>query len=165
MDAGLDWHALQLLVLGAGPGSFTGLRVTAAIMAGINAGHGLPLHAISSLAITARQSGSEAPVWVLEDARSGDAYIGRFQAGRALQGDCRRSWNDIRRMPPATYIALTEPPVEMHGWRRLPSVQQRPEALAEMVRKRLWKADRRGRNGRYPAPAYLHPSQAERNAL
>jgi len=162
-DAGLDWNALEALALGVGPGSFTGLRVAAAVMAGINADPGLPMIGISSLAVTATQSGAEKPVWVIEDARSGEAYLGLFQTGVALQKTGCRSWNDIRRMPPAIYISQTESPVEMREWRRLPPVRPRAEALADMVRMQLRRTDVRDRQARFLIPTYLRPSQAEQN--
>jgi len=74
-QAGLNWKQLDVLALGAGPGSFTGLRIAAATLAGLNAGLRLPIIHLSSLAITARQTETKGPVRVLEDARAGEVFL------------------------------------------------------------------------------------------
>lgn len=48
-DADVAPAALQRIVCGAGPGSFTSLRIAGAIAKGLAAGTGRPLHAVSSL--------------------------------------------------------------------------------------------------------------------
>ncbi len=49
--AGVGLGDLDRLVCGAGPGSFTSLRIAASIAKGIAFGRDLPLHAVSSLAL------------------------------------------------------------------------------------------------------------------
>lgn len=51
-DAGVSLGDLDALVVGAGPGSFTALRVVAATAKGIAQARGLPLYAVPSLALT-----------------------------------------------------------------------------------------------------------------
>lgn len=75
-QAGLTWSDLKMLALGQGPGSFTGLRIAAAMLAGINASLKLPVWGLSSLAITAMQTQNNQPLWVLEDARAGEVFAG-----------------------------------------------------------------------------------------
>ncbi|MDQ6968770.1 MAG: tRNA (adenosine(37)-N6)-threonylcarbamoyltransferase complex dimerization subunit type 1 TsaB, partial [Mariprofundaceae bacterium] len=58
-QADLRWTDLKMLALGQGPGSFTGLRIAAAMLAGINASLKLPIWGLSSLAITAMQAQSD----------------------------------------------------------------------------------------------------------
>lgn len=50
-DAGATALDLERVVCGAGPGSFTSLRVAASIAKGIAVGAGCPLYAVSSLAL------------------------------------------------------------------------------------------------------------------
>jgi len=163
-EAGLNWQDLQLLAVGVGPGSFTGLRVAAASMAGINAALGLPVLAVSSLAITAMQTRTEDPVHVVEDAHAGDAYIGIYQSGKALVEDRCLSWDKIRLMPLGTYISHTEPVVKLPGWRLIPFAIPRPQALAELICGLVGEMVDTDRLPTRAIPAYLSASQAEKHA-
>lgn len=51
-QAGLTARELERVVCGEGPGSFTSLRIAASIAKGICLGRGIPLYAVSSLALT-----------------------------------------------------------------------------------------------------------------
>jgi len=163
-EAELDWNDLQLLAVGIGPGSFTGLRVAAATMAGINAGLHLPVLQISSLAITALQSGASEPVWVIEDARAGSAWLGLYRKGISLQGDQALMWDEIPGMPAATCISHTEPPIQLTGWKHLPLELPRCEALELLAYKSAKQMKQLDTLPRFVTPAYLCPSQAERHA-
>ena len=50
-EAGAGFHVVERVVCGAGPGSFTSLRIAASIAKGIAVGRAIPLFAISSLAL------------------------------------------------------------------------------------------------------------------
>lgn len=78
----LTADALKALVIGLGPGSFTGLRVGLATLKGIALGAGVPLYGISSMEVLACQGGP-GPAVVVGDARRGDLYAALFdgQAG------------------------------------------------------------------------------------
>lgn len=52
-EAGVTSHDLSRVVCGAGPGSFTSLRVSASLAKGIAFAHSLPLFAVPSLALIA----------------------------------------------------------------------------------------------------------------
>jgi tRNA threonylcarbamoyladenosine biosynthesis protein TsaB len=71
---------LSRVVCGAGPGSFTSLRIAASIAKGIAVGVGCPLYAISSLALLAAGDGAPRPGRYLAalDALRGEAYVGGF---------------------------------------------------------------------------------------
>lgn len=60
-DAGAEPAHLDGLVVGSGPGSFTGIRVAAATARGLARSLDIPLHAFSSLAAAAAADGSELP--------------------------------------------------------------------------------------------------------
>lgn len=69
---------LDALICGAGPGSFTSLRVVGAIAKGLAVGGGLPLFQVPSLALTVAASGDtgRAGRWVSTlDAMRGDRYL------------------------------------------------------------------------------------------
>jgi tRNA threonylcarbamoyladenosine biosynthesis protein TsaB len=62
------------IVVGAGPGSFTGVRVAAATARGLAHGLDVPLYAYSSLAVLAVAAGVTGVVCPLFDARRGEVY-------------------------------------------------------------------------------------------
>jgi tRNA threonylcarbamoyladenosine biosynthesis protein TsaB len=72
---------LEGIVVGAGPGSFTGVRVAAATARGLAHGLGVPLLAFSSLEALALDSVSGGPVCALFDARRGEVYAACYGPG------------------------------------------------------------------------------------
>jgi tRNA threonylcarbamoyladenosine biosynthesis protein TsaB len=83
--AGVTRSDLTGIVAGAGPGSFTGVRIAAATARGLAAGLGIPMHAYSSLAALAASAARvDAPVCGMFDARRGEVYAAcyRFPQGR-----------------------------------------------------------------------------------
>lgn len=52
----ISWQDIGVFAVGIGPGSFTGLRVACATIAGLNASLKNPVYGLCSLGITARQS-------------------------------------------------------------------------------------------------------------
>jgi tRNA threonylcarbamoyladenosine biosynthesis protein TsaB len=94
-DAGVAPTELDAIAIGAGPGSFTGLRIGMATAKGIAFAAGRPLWAVSSLAALAddalhelsadpRTAGAEAVICAALDARRGEVFAGCFRAGVAL---------------------------------------------------------------------------------
>ena len=53
-DAGVELSALDLLVYGKGPGSFTGLRIATGVVQGLGYGLDIPVVGISTLACCAQ---------------------------------------------------------------------------------------------------------------
>jgi len=78
--AGVSVRDLSRVVCGAGPGSFTSLRIAASIAKGIAAAVGCPLYAVSSLALLAAGDGAPRPGRYLAalDALRGEAYVAGF---------------------------------------------------------------------------------------
>lgn len=75
--AGVGIADLTRLVVGAGPGSFTALRVVGAIAKGLAQGRGIPLFAVPSLALVAPPpaAAAAAPRWLVTlDALRGERY-------------------------------------------------------------------------------------------
>ncbi|ATX78499.1 tRNA threonylcarbamoyladenosine biosynthesis protein TsaB [Mariprofundus aestuarium] len=161
--AGLTWNQLDLMALGAGPGSFTGLRIAAATLAGINSGMKLPILHLSSLAITARQADVSDPLWVLEDARAGEAFAGLYQEDLVVGEDRCLRWDEvIAELEPGLFACHNEPPVTLAGWQRMPLTMTRSEALLAAALAELERADLPTLPC-YPEPVYLQRSQAEKN--
>jgi tRNA threonylcarbamoyladenosine biosynthesis protein TsaB len=72
------------VVVGAGPGSFTGVRIAAATAKGLVHAWGVPLHAWSSLAMTAAGQGEpDTRVVALFDARRGDVFAASYRVAEA----------------------------------------------------------------------------------
>ena len=85
--AGLPLEDLDGIAFGRGPGSFTGLRVAAAVAQGLGLAVNLPLLPVSSLAAMAqglwRTEGQERSL-VCIDARMGEVFWGAFEVHDGL---------------------------------------------------------------------------------
>lgn len=94
-DAGIRLCDLDAIAFGRGPGSFTGLRIAAAIAQGLGMATGLPLLPVSSLAATAQglwRTHGSSDTLVCVDARMGEVYWAAFtmRSGRARIVDTER---------------------------------------------------------------------------
>lgn len=78
-SARLSRSDIRGIVVGAGPGSFTGVRVAAATARGLAAGLAIPLYAYSSLAGLALERGLQGPVCSVFDARRGEVYAACYE--------------------------------------------------------------------------------------
>jgi tRNA threonylcarbamoyladenosine biosynthesis protein TsaB len=85
-SAGMEPGDLRGVVVAAGPGSFTGLRIAAATAKGIVARLGVPLYAYSGLlASAAAHWGAGRPVCALLDARRRDVYLACYRFGAGVE--------------------------------------------------------------------------------
>ncbi len=82
-EAGLRFADLDGIAFGAGPGSFTGLRVACGVAQGLAVARDLPLLGIGTLEVMALASGGERVIVAL-DARMGEVYFGVFEHGVLL---------------------------------------------------------------------------------
>ena len=83
-EAGIGYGDLGRLVCGAGPGSFTSLRIAASIAKGIAVGRSIPLYAISSLALIVAGNVKDGPrgarrYMAAMDALRGESYVADFE--------------------------------------------------------------------------------------
>jgi len=162
----MEWDKLEMFALVTGPGSFTGLRIAAATLAGLNSRLQLPVLPLSALAVTAMQSGSTRPVYVCEDARAGDCYVGHYHHGKPLAEDRCMSWQALAEyLPPdASFVSRQPPSPLLQAYTRLVPDLPRGVAMLQQAAVELAAMDHPEALPRYPLPAYLQASQAERHA-
>jgi tRNA threonylcarbamoyladenosine biosynthesis protein TsaB len=105
-NQGLDFSGLDALAFGAGPGSFTGLRIACALAQGLAFARGLPLVGISTLEALAQESGA-ARVVACIDARMREVYYAALEkrAGR---------WREV--IPAQCVPPQSAPPPPGAGW-------------------------------------------------
>ena len=82
-ESGVDRSELEGVLVGEGPGSFTGVRVAAATAKGLSRGLSVPLWAISSLAAAAMAVDQGAVRYALFDARAERVYGACYGVGGA----------------------------------------------------------------------------------
>jgi tRNA threonylcarbamoyladenosine biosynthesis protein TsaB len=84
-EQGLGFAEIDGVAFGAGPGSFTGLRVSCGVAQGLAVARNLPLLGVGTLEAMALAADSDRVIVAL-DARMGEVYFGLFVDG-AVQGD------------------------------------------------------------------------------
>lgn len=121
-DAGVEPRDLARVVCGAGPGSFTSLRIAASIAKGVASGRGIPLHAVSSLLLVvagSRWGGEPGRYLALLPAMRGELFAAGFEVGergaivpvvdpvllRADEADAAAAQLRARRIGPAEPLA------------------------------------------------------------
>ena len=77
-DAGLAPASLDAVAYGAGPGSFTGLRIACGLAQGLAVARGLPVYGVSSLAAIAQESGADRVIACV-DARMREVYYAALE--------------------------------------------------------------------------------------
>jgi tRNA threonylcarbamoyladenosine biosynthesis protein TsaB len=104
-DAGLTVNDLGAVVVGCGPGPFTGLRVGMATAAAYGHALGIPVHGVCSLdAIGVYTTGD---ALVVTDARRREVYWARYRDGVRIEGPAVNTPADV----PGAEDALRRPPV------------------------------------------------------
>jgi tRNA threonylcarbamoyladenosine biosynthesis protein TsaB len=171
--AGLGIEDLEAVVVGAGPGSFTGVRIATALAKGLCFARALPMFAYSSLAAVAAASGA-GRTCALFDARRGEVYAAAYRTGdlpRPVWGPSVLPVEHLLRDLSATeWVFAGEgalryaASIEAAGGRVLPAHLGIPRASAL-----LWLMDLAPAAGRVEdpglwEPAYVRASGAERRA-
>lgn len=106
VEAELLLSDLQGIAFGAGPGSFTGVRIAAGVAQGLGFGANLPVVDICTLLALAESSGADKVIACL-DARMGEVYHAAYEK---TQG----AWQTI--LAPGLYKPAEVPSVEGKGW-------------------------------------------------
>ena len=100
-EAQLNWSDVQAIVMGRGPGAFTGLRTACAMAQGLAWGAGLqvlPIDTLMAVAETAYHAHPEqagiARQWVVMDARMSQVYVAAYE--RVAVGDEQAAWRCVQ---------------------------------------------------------------------
>lgn len=101
-ETGLTLKRLDGIAFGAGPGSFTGLRLAAGCAQGLAYGLDLPVLGIGTLAALASASG-EVKAYACLDARMNEVYVAAFEHG-------------VEVMPPTVCPPEQAPLPQGDGW-------------------------------------------------
>jgi tRNA threonylcarbamoyl adenosine modification protein YeaZ len=81
-EAGVDKHALTGIVVGVGPGPYTGLRVGLVTAATLGHALGVPVHGVCTLDAIAHQAEVTGPFTVATDARRKEVYWASYDADK-----------------------------------------------------------------------------------
>lgn len=92
-DAGVDVGELDAVVVGCGPGPFTGLRVGMATAAAFGHALGIPVYGVCSLDAIA--AGTTGEVLVVTDARRREVYWARYCDGVRVDGPAVDAATDV----------------------------------------------------------------------
>jgi tRNA threonylcarbamoyladenosine biosynthesis protein TsaB len=104
-DAGVGVGDLEAVVVGCGPGPFTGLRVGMATAAAYGHALGLPVHGVCSLDAIGIEAGGN--LLVVTDARRREVYWARYRDGVRVEGPAVDAPADV----PGADEALAQPPL------------------------------------------------------
>ena len=102
--AGVSIGQLEAVVIGAGPGSFTGLRIGAALAKGLCFAGRLPLYAYSSLSAIVAGLSIAGRICAMSDARAERVFAATFASARPV-----RRLSPPRRLELRDLIAELEP--------------------------------------------------------
>jgi tRNA threonylcarbamoyladenosine biosynthesis protein TsaB len=105
-QASLDLHAIDGVAFGAGPGSFTGLRIACGMAQGLALARDLPLAGVGTLLALAENCGADKVIACL-DARMGEVYHAVY---------CKSGGKWVEMHAPALYKPDAVPRVEGGDW-------------------------------------------------
>lgn len=105
-EAGLQLQDIQGIAFGAGPGSFTGVRIAAGVAQGLGFGQNIPVVGVCTLMALAETAGEDRVIACL-DARMGEVYHAAYQK---INGD----WQAL--LEPGLYKPDAVPAVAGEGW-------------------------------------------------
>ena len=108
--AGIGLDALDAVAFGAGPGSFTGLRIACGVAQGIAFARGIPVIGVSTLEAMAEESGAERVVACL-DARMREVY---YSAHERIDGNPGGKWCEVMPAQCVAPASVALPPGD--GW-------------------------------------------------
>lgn len=159
---------LDAIAFGAGPGSFTGLRIACGVAQGLAYARGLPVIGVSTLEAIAEESGAQRVVACL-DARMREVY---YSAHERVDGKPGGRWVEVVPATCAAPAAVPTPPGD--GWigcgngfaaygpmgfaTVMPDIHPSAMAVARLAAPRL--AAGEGLDAALAAPAYLRDKVA-----
>jgi len=102
--AGLSRREIDGLAVGLGPGSYTGIRSSIALVQGWELARSVRLFGVSSVEVMARGFGGEGRFFVVVDAQRGEFYCAGFES---VDGRTRECW-PLRIVSHETVLAMAE---------------------------------------------------------
>lgn len=105
-EAGIDMRDLEGIAFGAGPGSFTGLRIACGVAQGLAFGANLPVVGVSTLLAIAQSTQAERVIACI-DARMGEVY-------HAAYIHTSNGWDEVS--APGVHRPEDVPAVDGNGW-------------------------------------------------
>ncbi|MGB7361458.1 MAG: tRNA (adenosine(37)-N6)-threonylcarbamoyltransferase complex dimerization subunit type 1 TsaB [Rhodococcus sp. (in: high G+C Gram-positive bacteria)] len=151
-EAGVDADDLDAVVVGTGPGPFTGLRVGMATAAAFADALDIPVHGVGSLDAIAAAVPGERHVLVVTDARRREVYWARYRGTELLAGPFVTAAVDIA-VGDAEVVAGSALHVDMVDLPVEPVESPSPECLVAVAADALLRGDR---------PAELAPQYLRR---
>ena len=104
-DAGIPVSRIDRVVCGAGPGSFTSLRIAGAIAKGIAVGVGCALYAVPSMALIVGGAALEPGRYLVAvDALRGELYVGIYELCEVQAAESSERSSVVRELEPARLI-------------------------------------------------------------
>lgn len=101
----LDGHLPSQLLVGVGPGSFTGLRIVIAAALGLGIGWDVPVHGMSSLALLAAGAPGDGPVAAALAGGHGEVFVQQFRRAPL------RAMGDTLNLPAAAAAQVIDAPL------------------------------------------------------
>ncbi|MGV0684333.1 tRNA (adenosine(37)-N6)-threonylcarbamoyltransferase complex dimerization subunit type 1 TsaB [Mycolicibacterium thermoresistibile] len=130
-EAGLAFDDLDAVVVGCGPGPFTGLRVGMASAAAYGHALNIPVHGVCSLdAIGVDTADTAGHVLVVTDARRREVYWARYRGGVRTDGPAVDSPADV---PTADAVAGSRDHIGLFDLPALPPARPTPVGLVRVV--------------------------------
>ena len=99
LDELLEGRTPEAILVGVGPGSFTGIRVAIAAAYGLGIGWNAPLSGMSSLALIAAGTPADGPIAVAISGGHGELFVQQFDQGEPI--------SDLANLSPADAAAAT----------------------------------------------------------
>jgi len=128
-DVGLGMADLEAVVIGCGPGPFTGLRVGMATAAAYGHALGIPVYGVCSLDAIGVDTVGEA--LVVTDARRREVYWARYRDGVRIDGPAVSAPPDVP--ADASGVAGSQEHAALFGLPLLPPVHPTASALVRVV--------------------------------
>ncbi|OBA31322.1 MULTISPECIES: tRNA (adenosine(37)-N6)-threonylcarbamoyltransferase complex dimerization subunit type 1 TsaB [unclassified Gordonia (in: high G+C Gram-positive bacteria)] len=132
-EAGVRRDGLDAVVVGCGPGPFTGLRVGMATGAGFGDALGLPVYGVCSLDAIAADAAHHFPAGssmaVVTDARRREVYWARYRDGARISGPDVSAPTVVAEslaVQPVDVAAGSPSHLELCGWQGEPSLVSTP---------------------------------------
>lgn len=131
-EAGMSLQQLGGVAFGAGPGSFTGLRIACGVAQGLALGAGLKVVPVGTLLALAHATDARRVLACL-DARMGEIYHAAYERGQD-------GWREV--VAPSVCQAAAAPAIEGDGWTGAGSAfRAYGKALSERYRGQLADVD------------------------